>query len=267
MAVGESSKRARKLAAARIDPPPPPPPVEVTRRRRRLLPRVTEVGVGVVALFVSGAAFLGNLALFMRGSEIAVLEPEQFVIYRDAGPNGADLYVALPIAVINAARADYGDVVTGGTVSFESRTAPPVKFVYEAIIEPVMTQHVDRAIEGCPDGARCIAATGFYVIERPAKLLDVPGGASRTEHMAFHVGQSACVGPAAACAQFDGFDRSLAILRAMGPLTIKIDVDFYFDGRKHVECRLPAAAAERDAIWNYLAQKGWAMPACAKREQ
>lgn len=218
--------------------------------------------MATVALLLSGSAFLGNLALYMRGSSIAVMQPKLFVIYRDAGPNGADMYLAVPVAMINAASADYGDVVESATIRFTSATNIPARFTYEAVIEPVMTAQVERGVDACDLGARCIAETGFYVVERPAKLLDVPGGSSRTEFLSFLVGPASCLGSAAACARFKNFDTGIRTLRGLGPVSIRVDLKFHFDGRKTIECRLPAAATERAAIFDYAVAKGWAMPGC-----
>ncbi len=285
MATGERGRRTRK-PARRAEQPPVSAPERLTeaereadehaavaaaavaaadRRRRKF--RLTEAGVAFAALLLSGAAFVGSIAVYLRGSEIVTLQPKEFVMYRDAGPSGADLYVAVPVAMINAARSDYGDVVTRATVRFKGPKASDVSFFYEAVIEPVMSRDVTRAVENCPDGARCIAETGFYVIERPARLLDVPGGSSRTDYLSFGIYPPGCAGPPAQCEQFRSFDGAVEAMRRSGPITILVELETFFDGKHSLECRLPAAPEERDAIYDYLRSRGWAMPGCEDARQ
>jgi len=259
MTVGEQAARRPRRTVKK--PFVPPDPLLEPRRRRRW--RVTEVGVAIAALLLSGSAFLGNLGLYLRGSEIAVLPPREFLFYRDQGPHAADLYLAVPIAMINAASSDYGDVVTGAKLSFVSRPELSVTFPNEAYAEGVMTPLVAQGVAACPSGARCIPETGFYVIERPVKLMDVPGGASRTEYLSFPITLGHCEGHPRACAKFRDFQTSLRTLEALGPLSIRVELTFHFDGAKEVECRLPPRPADRRAIFHYLATRGWAQPACA----
>ena len=262
MSMGGPSKRARRLAAARIDPPPPPPDVQVRRKPRRRFPRITEAGVALVALLVSGSAFLINGMLYLRGSDLVLLQPDHFLLYRDKGPHGSDLYLAVPTRIVNAAGADFGDVVIRAEAQvFSGRKAPGV-FPYEALIEPVIAPNVDTAVANCPHGARCIPATGFYVIERPARLLDIPGGGSRSEYLSFMISRANCSGSTVYCSRFGGFDKGLAVLRAESAPVIRVVVRFQFDGDHAMECRLPPEAAQRAAIFDYLAEKGWALPSC-----
>lgn len=258
MAVGGSPKR--RAAAARAPARAPEPAPAPVRRQSRF--RVTEAGVATVALLLSGSAFFGNLALYMRGSSIAVLQPKEFLMYRDTGPSGSDLYVGMPVAMINAASADYGDVVTSATITFRSAENLPARFTYDAVVEPVMSSQLERDLANCALGARCIAETGFFVVERPAKLLDVPGGTSRTEYLSFMVSPASCIGSSTACQRFVDFDTAIRTLRGLGPVSIRVDLNFHFDGHKTVECRLPSLAADRAAIFDYAVSRGWAMPGC-----
>lgn len=258
MAIGGSPKkrtRPAKAASAMAQPAAAPP-----RRRRRF--RITEAGVALIALLVSGTAFFINGALFVRGSDMVVLQPDSYLLYRDSGPSGSDLYLAIPAQIVNAAGADFGDVVVRAEAQIFSGRKAPGTFPYEALAEPVMTPLVDAAVAACPQGARCIPATGFYVIERPARLLDVPGGGSRSEFLSFMVGTPNCLGSKAYCDRFQGFDGALAALRAETAPVIRVVVRFQFDGDHVVECRLPTDKAQRDQIFDYLEAKGWAMPAC-----
>jgi hypothetical protein len=190
------------------------------------------------------------------------MQPDHFLLYRDTGPHGSDLYLAVPVAMINAASADYGDVVTRATVLTHTGQPSAGAFDYEAVVEPVVTPMVERGLENCPQGARCIPATGFYVIERPARLLDVPGGSSRSEYLSFLLTSENCNGSSNYCRQFDGFDAAVQALRLQPDPRIRVHLQFHFDGDHEVQCRLPQASADRDAIFDYLTTKGWAMPAC-----
>lgn len=238
-----------------------PPPLLQAKPRRR--PRVTEVTVAMAALLLSGSAFLINAGLYLRGSEIAVLQPDHVFLYRDSGPYGSELWMAAPAAIINAARPDYGDVVTQASVAVSSSKAPPGRFRYGAVVEPVASTQVDRGVESCALGARCIPATGFYAVERPARLLDVPGGSSRFEYLAFQISDANCDGAPAYCATFNGFDAAVRTLRAQPALVFGVRLRFHFDGNKILECRLPAGAAYVKAVFDYLETKGWASVACA----
>ena len=236
-------------------------------RRHRRHRRVTEAGVAMAALFVSLAVFMVNGAMFLRGSDIAVIEPETILFYRDAGPNGATLWIALPAKLINAASADYGDVVTEASVTIGPKRQERGTFRYRAIVEPSMAHDVSKVVETCPQGARCITNTGFYVIERPRKLLDVPGGSSRSEQLAFQVEDMTCDGEPAFCGGFTGFDAGVAHLRSRPDPVIRMDLTFYFDGEEAVTCRLPSDPQLRTAIFDYLEDKGWAQVECQRNQK
>ena len=234
---------------------------EREHRRRR---RITEAGVALAALVISCAVFLVNGALFFRGSEMAVLEPETVLFYRDTGPNAASLWIALPAQMINAASADYGDVVTEADLAIGGRRGERGRFGYQALAEPVMSRDVAKSVADCPEGARCIANTGFYVIERPRTLLDVPGGASRAANLAFMVEAIDCTGEPAFCNSFRNFEDALAHLRSRTDPVLRMRLKFYFDGDEEVRCRLPADGARRQATFDYLQEKGWAQVPCER---
>ena len=237
---------------------------ERSHRRHR---RVTEAGVALAALFVSLAVFMVNGAVYLRGSEIAVLPPEQIWLYREEGPGGATLWVAVPALMINAARADYGDVVVHAHAALGRREQlRQARFAYNALTEPTLTPQVAKSVENCPQGARCLPATGMYVIERPKRLLDVPGGASRSEQLAFQIEPINCEGDRTECARFSGYEASVQYLRAQPRPVISVEFQFHFDGRKRVECELTSDPQALAAIFSYLEEKGWASPACERAE-
>ncbi len=261
MAIGGSPKK--RVRPAKPAPAPAPPAVAPPRKRRRF--RITEAGVALIALLVSGTAFFINGAMFVRGSDMVVLQPERWVLYRDAGPFGADLYLSVPVDIVNAAGADYGDVIVRAEAQiFSGRKAPGV-FPYTGLGEPVMTARVEEGVAACPQGARCIANTGFYVIDRPAKLLDVPGGGSRSEYVTFQLTPENCLGSKIYCEQFDGFDSAVAALRQESEPVIRLVIRFQFDGDHTVECRLTKDARLRGQILDYLQTKGWTMQPCLKQ--
>ena len=236
-------------------------------RRHRRHRRVTEAGVALAALFVSLAVFLVNGALFIRGSEIAVLEPDEVVFYRDAGPNGASLWIALQTQMINAAAADYGDVVVKASAAMGPEEGERGRFPYMGLVEPIMTLNAEKAAADCPQAARCIVNTGFYAIQRPRRLLDVPGGASRSEHLAFMIEDITCEGDPAFCGAFTGFDAALGHLRSRSDAVIRMNLTFHFDGQLEVACRLPSDPVRRAAIFDYVQAKGWAAVPCERGEK
>jgi hypothetical protein len=224
--------------------------------------RITEAGVALAALFVSCTVFLLNGALFMRGSSVSVLEPRTVLFYRDAGPNGASLWIAVQASMINAASPDYGDVIERAWISIGPQVTP-ARFQYDALIEPVpMTRDVEGAVKNCPNGARCIPATGFYVVSRPDQLLDVPGGASLSPYMSFLVENIECEGPEDVCARFQNYETVVRLIRSLPDPFVRITIKMHFDGRKTVHCALPKDPAFRKAIFDYLDEKGWAEVQC-----
>lgn len=237
-------------------------------RRRRF--KLTEAGVALAALLVSATAFMVSGAMYLRGSEIVGTPPETILIYRDAGPTGAELWIAVPVSLINAASTDYGDVVTSATLRLVNQENA-VHFNYEAIVESVMvpgpnpvtmTRRVERAIETCPTGARCIAGLGHYVIERPKRLLDVPGGGSRSEHLAFQLTTTSCRGSPGACSVYGGYDRAVSALRRKPGLTVRVDLEFQFDDPQQLLCTVDTRYASWTAILAYLERTGWVTGAC-----
>ena len=231
-------------------------------RRHRRHRRITEAGVALAALFVSLSVFMVNGALFLRGSEIAMLPPETVLFYRDTGPNGSSLWIAMQARMINAAAADYGDVAVRASVAMAPKRHERGRFRHEALIEPALSPNAEEAAKNCPQGARCIWNTGFYVIKRPRKLLDVPGGTSRSEHLAFLIEPMQCEGEKAFCDAFGGFEEAVSHLRSQQRPVIRMTLTFHFDGEQVVECWLPPDPAQRVAIFDYLVEKGWAEVAC-----
>jgi hypothetical protein len=260
-------------ASARATSPEPPARYETpTEQRARLREerehrrrrRFTEAGVALAALVISCAVFLVNGALFFRGSDMAVLEPDTVLFYRDPGPNGSSMWVALPAQMINAASADYGDVVTEASLAIGPKRTERGRFGYLALAEPVMSPNVEKGVADCAQGARCIPATGFFVIERPRTLLDVPGGGSRSANMAFMIEAVNCEGEPGFCSAMVGFDDALSHLRSRPDPMFRMTLRFHFDGAEEVRCRLTRDPIRRKAIFDYLQEKGWAQAACEK---
>jgi hypothetical protein len=260
MARGGSPKRrpgAAKAAPA-LAPEPAAAPQPQKRRRRF---RITEAGVALIALLVSGSSFFINGMTYLRGSDMVLLQPDSWLMYRDAGPYGSDLYLSVPVQIVNAAGVDFGDVVTRAEVQvFSGRKAPGV-FPITGLIEPVASTEDADTLQ-CPQGARCITNTGFYVIERPAKLLDVPGGGSRSEYLNFQLSEANCLGSPVYCGRFQSFDQALAALRQEPLPVVRIVVRFQFDGDHTIECRLTPSARDRGMIFDYLRDKGWTEQPC-----
>lgn len=258
MATGGTRKRAKPAPAQPVVVPATPaaPP-----RRRRYWPRITEAGVALIALLVSGSSFLINGMVYLRGSEMVLLPPDSWAMYRDAGPYGSDLYLSVPVQIVNAAGVDFGDVVVRAEAQIFSGRKSPGVFPISGLVEPVPSVDAATPVD-CPQGARCIVNTGFYAIERPAKLLDVPGGGSRSEYLNFQISSANCLGSRVYCDRFKSFDTALAALRQEPTPVIRIVVRFQFDGDHTVECRLTPNGRERGAIFDYLHTKGWAMQPC-----
>lgn len=257
-----------KPRKARASSPDTSTPGQRRRRRRRW--QITEAGVALVALLVSASAFLVNGAMYLRGPEIVAIQPEHILLYRNSGPRDSVLVVAMPVGLINAASSDYGDVASRASLSLPGRSG--ARFPYGALVEPVqvpgrsvetMSREVERAIVNCPTGARCIPATGFYAIERPRQLLDVPGGSSRNSYLGFLISTFECERDAT-CTGFDNYAQALSVLRRPGLLSFRVELDFQFDRRHRLECEIDTRYASAADVLEYLDEKGWAMPACVR---
>lgn len=226
--------------------------------------RLSEAGVALAALLVSLTVLGVNFYTYRRGSEMVVLQPEQIVFYREPDGQGGpgSLWLAVQVQMVNAAR-DHGDVVVRASAQVDGRTRRGGAFAFNAMVEPVLTSNVNRALQNCPEAARCLPATGFYVIERPKRLLDVPGGSSRTEFMAFQLEAVNCKSEGdGACLQFSDYPTAMAFLRGQQTADFLFDIEFQFDGTKTMQCALPSDPVGRAAIFDYIDRKGWAMPAC-----
>ncbi len=275
---GSPEKRVRRPVILRPVKPLPPHPADSASegrlrrsfRRRRF--RLTEVGVALAALLVSGTAFLIGGAMYLRGSEIVTVRPETLLLYRDAGPDGAELWLAVPIQLINAASTDYGDVVTRATLRLNGGAG---HFDYETLVEPVfvpapdrnaMARRVERAIDNCPTGARCIAGIGHYVIERPKRLLDIPGGSSRSEYLGFQLSAYSCRPGGSDCTGFRGFQPTVANLRRQATLTAAVTLQFQFDEPQEVRCTVSTRHATWSSLLAYLERTGWVVAECVNSE-
>lgn len=248
------------------------PVAEVRRDKRRRRWRITEAGVALAALMLSGSAFLIGGIQYVRGSDISVLAPEQIYIYRDAGPRSAQAWLAVPISVVNAASPDYGDVVLRVSLGIGPNAQSIVWFQSDAVMSPVpvpdqnpdeMRRAVARGVERCPDGARCLPELGFYVVQRPRQLLDVPGASSKSEHLSFLLSPDNCTGDPRACAAFESDSSALEFIARLRQPTITVQLEMNSDGHKHVVCRLELSPRAREGLPAYFRRTGWVAPACA----
>lgn len=230
---------------------------------RRL--RINEAGVALAALLVSVTVIGVNAYNHRRGSQIVVLQPEQVVLYRTTGGSDSNLWLAVQTQMVNTAR-EYGDVVVRASAVVHREDLPEGRFAYSNVVEPIMSPQVDKALQNCPQGARCLPATGFYVIERPKRLLDIPGGSSRTEYLAFQLESFNCKPTGAYCSNFANYAGAMKALRRGGSLEVSVDLQLQFDGTKTLRCVLPDDPGRRTVILDYLDEKGWAQPECVEPE-
>lgn len=231
-------------------------------RLRRL--RINEAGVALAALALSATALGINFFNYSRGSEVVVLQPEDILLYRQGTAEEGVLTFAVQAAMVNASR-DYGDVVVAAQASLLPQ-AGSVIFAYQNVIEPVRSDDVKAAVADCPDGVRCIAETGFYIMERPKTLLDVPGGGSRTTFLAFPLETWNCRGTEEACTEFQTYAGAMGALRTAETVTFEVVLRYQFDGEHTLRCTLSETAvpgrANRAGILDYLDDKGWTQSAC-----
>lgn len=221
----------------------------------------------------ASASFMLSLAVFsvaglnaLRGPEMKVVPPESFLLYRDGSADRAQLVLAMEVRMINEANTAYGDVLVqanaGITVADDGPTAG---FETDTLIEDVFTMTPEKQAENCSFGARCVVATGHLFIERPYKLLDIAGAASRTEQLGFTLGDHRCeAAQPALCGRFDNFNTSVRHLRTSRPLSVELTLRFNGDGQKTVLCTSTSDPAKLAAIFNYLETRGWTTVTCER---
>ena len=222
------------------------------RGRLRFTPTLQlEQSLSLAAFVMSLGITLLNVYYAMRGSEIAVDQPRQIILYRDGEGAASVLTAAVRVDAINVADG-YGDVLKEATLSFDAGRS---SFEYQGTIKTVFVGGSKIASPPCDLGLRCLTLPGLFIVERSDEILDVPSGAARAYQLTFPAVQWNCRGPDSACAKFGSFPNSVGLLDGRD-LTVGVKLRFHSDGARTLECR----ATRFDAA--YLAKVGWVSIAC-----
>jgi len=231
-----------------IIPPAEPP---------SFLQRNTGEIVAIAAFVLSLTVSVISAWYAIRGSEVVLLAPDRVIIYRDEINGDAAARVAVPMSLINTASADHGDVVVQVDGSFPADTKGGLaSFEFGSTVQPVFTEFADKAAQGCEIGARCIALPRLLIVDRDARLIDVPGGAARSQYVAFTLSQWNCTGAKAICDRFSSFEQVAEQISGR-ELDITLTIQLYSDGKKQARCKT-RRAIDRE----YLVQTGWLSLTC-----
>lgn len=222
------------------------------RGRLRFAPTLQlEQSLSLAAFVMSLGITLLNIYYSVRGSEIAVDQPRQIILYRDGEGAASVLAAAVRIDAINVADG-YGDVLKDARLSFDGGASD---FDFQGTIKTAFVGASKAASVPCELGMRCLALPGLFVIERSDEILDLPSGAARAFQLSFPAVQWNCRGAAPACASMGSFGDAL---RRIGgrDLTARVRLRFHSDGERILTCRM----ARPDVA--YLAKVGWVSVPC-----
>lgn len=210
-----------------------------------------EQSLSLAAFVMSLGITLINVYYAMRGSEIAVDQPRQIILYRDGEGAASVLTAAVRVDAINIADG-YGDVLKDARLSFDGGRSD---FDFQGTIKTVFVGDSKATIPPCELGLRCLTLPGLYVIERSDEILDLPSGAARGFHLSFPAVEWNCRGATQTCGAMGSFDDAL---RRMGDrdLTARIRLRFHSDGVRTLTCQV----ARLDIA--YLSKVGWVSVPC-----
>ncbi|MES2904278.1 MAG: hypothetical protein V4696_08850 [Pseudomonadota bacterium] len=210
-----------------------------------------EQSLSLAAFVMSLGITLINLYYAMRGSEIAVDQPRQIILYRDGEGSSSVLAAAIRVDAINVADG-YGDVLKDATLSFGADRA---SLDYQGTIKTVFVGESKAASPPCELGLRCLTLPGLIVVERSDEILDIPSGAARTYQLSFPAARWNCRGAEGKCIEFGNFSETASLLDG-GDLAVTVKLYFHSDGVRTLDCH----SARFDAA--YLKKVGWVSIPC-----
>lgn len=222
------------------------------RGRMRFAPTLTiEDSLSLAAFVMSLAITLINVYYAMRGSELSVDPPAQFILYRDGNGDASVLTAAVRFEMINTSDG-YGDVLKQATLSFGRSGS---SFDYQGTVRTVLASAEAAGAAECELGFRCLDLPGLHVIESSDEILETPAGAARAFNLSFPLVGWNCAGKDRACAAFGSFGQSAAALPPRG-LDATIRLRFHSDGERRLRCRTGALNLD------YLQKVGWVSVPC-----
>ena len=222
------------------------------RGRFRFAPTLQlEQSLSLAAFVMSLGITLINVYYAMRGSDVAVDQPRQIILYRDGEGASSVLTAAITVDAINVANG-YGDVLKDASLSFDGGRS---RFDYQGTIKTVFVGNSKAAAPPCELGLRCLALPGLFIVERSDEILDLPSGAARAFQLNFPAVQWNCQGAAKTCGGTGNFSDALGAIGGR-EITAIVKLRFHSDGTRTLTCRM--ARPQLD----YLAKVGWLSVAC-----
>ena len=214
------------------------------------------VALSLAALIVSVPMAFLNAWSFLRGPEVAVLEPRGVLLYKHPGRDSAVLAVAMRVVMTNTSTSQ-NDLFREAEAELRFTDDGP-SFGYNGPIAAVMAP-ADSPAQECGPTARCILLDRLRVVEEASEeagLIELPSGQVRSRYLSFRITTSRCTGASAICNDFGEFDRALRRISTLRPLTITIRLKFWGDGDRIVRCRVTGFDPA------YIRVRGWQTQSC-----
>lgn len=225
-----------------------------SRGRPRFVPSLRlEESLSLAAFVMSLSITLLNVYYSMRGSEIAVEQPTQLILFKDGEGEASVLTAAIRLELMNTSDS-YGDVLRKASLSLDNgKTA----FESQATIRPVLTDEKGTVPE-CELGVRCISLPGLYLIEKTDEILETPAASARVFTLGFPIVGWNCTGALNACEASKDFNAAVATLE-QSSLRARLSLRFHSDGERTIRCDV----AKPDLA--YLRKVGWMSVHCGRK--
>jgi hypothetical protein len=193
--------------------------------------------LALAAFILSMTIALINAFYFVRGAEMVVLPPEEILLYLDGqGPDAVPSF-AFRVGMINAADGQHGDALLDAELQPTSG-APAYQF--ESVVTPIFAENVAE----CSEGHRCVSLTGLTVLDRGDEVIGIPGGTARSLYLAFPMSRPRCLGSERTCSDFSSLPQLVRMI-AERPITLRVGLRFYDDGRRTLRCSVGNLDAEQ----------------------
>jgi hypothetical protein len=211
--------------------------------------------LALAAFIPSVTIALINAFYFVRGAEMVVLPPDEILLYLDGeGPDAVPSF-AFRIGMINAADGQHGDALLDAELQ-PTLGAPAYQF--ESVVAPIFAENVAE----CGAGHRCISLPGLTVVERGDEVIGIPGGTARSLYLSFPMSRPRCIGREQTCSDFSRLGQLLRMI-AERPITLRVGLRFYDDGRRTLQCSVGNLDAEQ---LGFLRDNRWVTLPCQRSD-
>jgi len=194
-----------------------------------------------------------NAFYFVRGAEMAVLPPEEILLYLDGQGANAVPSFAFRIRMINAANGQHGDAL----LDAELQPVPDAPaYQFESVVAPIFAENVGE----CREGHRCVSFRGLTVVERGDDVIGIPGGTAKSLYLSFPLSRPRCIGSEQTCSSFSRLSQ-LARMIAGRPIALRVALRFYDDGRRILHCSVGKLDPEQ---LRFLRDNRWVTLPCQR---